>query len=51
MFEFVSGATPTTIIGLPSNLKWQDDLDIEANMRYQVSIVNNIGLIVGVETV
>ena len=51
MFEFVSGATATTITGLPSSLKWPDDLEIEANMRYQVSIVNNIGLIVGVETV
>lgn len=51
MFEFVSGATPTTILGLPPDLKWQDDLDVEANMRYQVSIVNHIGLIVGVETV
>ena len=51
MFEFVSGATATTITGLPSSLKWPDDLEIEANMRYQVSIVNNIGLIIGVETV
>lgn len=50
MFEFVSGTTPTRITGLPATLKWPDDLDIEANMRYQVSIVNDIGLIVGVET-
>lgn len=50
MFEFISGATATTL-SLPSTVKWQDDLDVEANMRYQVSIVNNIGLIVGVETV
>lgn len=50
MFEFVSGATPTTL-SLPSTIKWQDDLEVEANMKYQVSIVNNIGLIAGVETV
>lgn len=48
MFEFVSGATKTTL-SLPSTVK--GDLEVEANMRYQVSIVNNIGLIVGVETV
>ena len=51
MFEFVSGATATTILGLPPDLKWSGGLGVEANMRYQVSIVNNIGLIVGVETV
>ena len=50
MFEFVSGATKTTL-SLPSTIEWQDDLEVEENMRYQVSIVNNIGLIVGVEMV
>ena len=48
MFEFVSGATATTL-SLPSTVK--GDIDVEANMRYQVSIVNNMGLIAGVETV
>ena len=52
MFEFVSGATKASItFNNNTSIQWQDDLDVEANMRYQVSIVNNIGLIVGVETV
>lgn len=50
MFEFISGATPT-VLTLPTSVKFPDDYEIEANKKYQVSIVDNIGLIVGVETV
>jgi len=50
MFEFESGSTETSL-SLPLTVLWQDTPDVEANMKYQVSIVNNIGLIVGVETV
>lgn len=47
MFEFQSGATPTTLF-LPSSVKWVDTPTIEANKTYQVSIVNDIAIIVGV---
>lgn len=45
--EFVSGATPTTL-SLPSEVVFPDEPTIEANMRYQISVVNNFGLIAGV---
>ena len=47
LFQFSSGAIATTIC-VPSSVKWQSEPNIEANKTYQVSIVNNIGLIVGV---
>lgn len=47
MFEFQSGATPTTL-SLPSSVKWVETPTIEANKTYQVSIVDNIAIIVGV---
>lgn len=47
MFEFVSGATATTLT-LPDTVSWFTTPSIEANKVYQVSIVNNVGLIVGV---
>lgn len=47
MFEFQSGDTPTTL-SLPSSVKWVDTPTIEANKTYQVSIVNDIAIIVGV---
>lgn len=47
MFEFVSGTTPTTLT-LPDTIKWETIPNIEANKKYQISIVNNIALIVGV---
>lgn len=50
MFEFVSGETATTLI-LPDTIKWAETPSIEANKIYQCSIVNNIGLIVGVDNV
>lgn len=46
--QFDSGATATTLI-LPESVRFPADLDIQANTRYQISIINNIALIVGVE--
>lgn len=50
MFEFVSGATATTLT-LPSSVKWLETPTIESNKIYQCSIVNNIGILVGVANV
>ena len=47
LFQFTSGATPTTLT-LPDTIKWVTEPNIEANKTYQVSVVNNIGIIVGV---
>lgn len=50
MFEFISGETATTLI-LPDTIKWAEAPDVEANKIYQCSIVNNVGLMVGVDNV
>lgn len=50
MFEFVSGATTTTLI-LPSSVKWIETPTIESNKIYQCSIVNNVGVLLGVSNV
>lgn len=47
MFQFESGDTPTTLSITPQ-VEWVEPLNIKANTKYQVSILNNIGLIVGV---
>lgn len=47
-FTFISGATPT-VLTLPSSVKWANELTIEANKRYEISIVDNIGLWCAVE--
>ena len=47
LFQFTSGSTPTTLT-LPDTIQWVEQPNIEANKTYQVSVVNNIGLIVGV---
>lgn len=47
MFEFVSGATATTLT-LPASIKWLSEPQITTDTTYQCSIVNNIGLIIGV---
>ena len=48
VFQFTSGATPTSLT-LPDTIQWVNGApNIEANKTYQVSIVNNIGLIVSV---
>lgn len=46
MFEFTSGSSATTLT-LPSDIKWVVEPDIQANTTYQVSIVNNLGVIGG----
>lgn len=40
-FQFTSGATATTL-SLPSDLKWAEELVIEPNMIYQVSILKGL---------
>lgn len=50
MFEFVSGTTATTLT-LPSSIKWLETPTIDANKIYQCSIVDNVGLLVGVTNV
>lgn len=50
MFEFISGSTATTLT-LPSSIKWLETPTIDANKIYQCSIVDNIGLLVGVTNV
>ena len=47
MFQFDSGTTPTSLT-LPNTVSWVETPTIEASKTYQVSIVNNIALIVGV---
>lgn len=41
MITFTSGSTPTTL-SLPSTVKWIQDIEVEANKTYQISIVNNL---------
>lgn len=43
IFSFISGATPT-VLTLPSSVQWANELTVEANKRYEVSVVDNIGL-------
>ena len=42
-FTFISGTTPT-VLTLPSSVQWANELTVEANKRYEISIVDNIGL-------
>lgn len=50
MFEFISGSTATTLT-LPNTIRWLETPSIEANKTYQCSIVNDIGILVGVANV
>lgn len=50
MFEFVSGSTATTLT-LPNTIKWLETPTIESNKTYQCSIVNNVGVLLGVANV
>lgn len=50
MFEFVSGTTATTLT-LPNSIKWLETPTIESNKIYQCSIVDNIGVLLGVSNV
>lgn len=48
LFQFTSGTTATTLT-LPDTVEWVDGTPtIESDKTYQISIVNNIGLIIGV---
>ena len=47
-FTFISGETPT-VLTLPDTVKWANELTIEANKRYEISIIDNIGLWCAVE--
>lgn len=48
LFQFTSGSTATSL-SLPSVVEWVGGIPtIESNKVYQCSIINNIGLIVGV---
>lgn len=42
-FSFISGETPT-VLTLPSSVKWVNELTVEANKRYEISVVDNIAL-------
>lgn len=42
-FSFVSGEN-ATVLTLPSSVQWVNELTVEANKRYEISIVDNIGL-------
>ena len=46
MFQFTSGAT-ATVLTLPETVKWIGDHTVDINKTYQVSIVNNIGVLGG----
>ena len=50
MFEFTSGSTATTLT-LPNTIKWLETPTIEANKIYQCSIVDNVGVLLGVSNV
>ena len=45
MIEFTSGST-ATVLSLPSSIVWAETPNIEANATYQISIINNLGIIV-----
>lgn len=48
LFQFTSGSTATSL-STPSTVVWVSEPSIEANKTYQVSIVNNIGIIASVD--
>lgn len=48
LFEFKSGAEATTL-SLPNDIKFTEDLVIEANKIYQVSILNNLASVLSWE--
>ena len=48
IFQFTSGISPT-VLTMPAYIKWVNEPVIEANKTYQVSIVNKIAVIGGVE--
>ncbi len=49
LFSFTSGET-ATVLTLPSSVKWMNELTVEPNKRYEISVVDNIGLWCAVDT-
>ena len=45
MIEFTSGST-ATVLSLPRSIVWAETPNIEANATYQISVINNLGIIV-----
>lgn len=43
LFSFVSGET-ATVLTLPSSVKWVNELTVESNKRYEISVVDNVAL-------
>lgn len=43
IFQFTSGSTATTLT-LPNGIKWTEDVVIESDKIYQISIVNGLGV-------
>lgn len=43
LFSFISGET-ATVLTLPDTVVWVNELTVEANKRYEISIVDNIAL-------
>ena len=43
LFSFISGAT-ATVLTLPSVIKWVNELTVEANKRYEISVVDKVAL-------
>ena len=43
LIEFVTGATAPTVT-FPASVEWADELTVEANKHYQISILDNIAL-------
>lgn len=48
MCQFISGSTPTEFT-YPDSVHFVQDVNIEANKLYQVSIINNVGVIGGAD--
>lgn len=48
LFQFTSGAEPTTLV-LPDTIIWQEDITIESNKTYQISILKGFGTIMSWE--
>lgn len=42
-FTFTSGAE-ATVLTLPSSVKWVNELTVESNKRYEISVVDNVAL-------
>ena len=43
LFSFISGET-ATVLTLPSTVKWVNELTVEPNKRYEISVVDNVAL-------